>query len=228
MRRPIPLPDASRNTEGRSPTRGRLGADFARAVTCVVRAVDVDASACFYLHGQRLRSMCRSKSPENTSGRFAAAPWRRAPARRRYCRDRGNWYAMPRISRSRGFPVPARSPPGGVPPTAGRSRQGVHQPQDSCAKKCWRLCSSPTGQVRSSSDDHGARSEPAAGFLHRREIHRDVEMLARRETRSMRRLAERARKRIAVAHAAGVFLENFPDRSCPSAAPTRRAVSLGR
>ena len=72
-------------------------------------------------------------------------------------------------------------------------------------------------------DDHRARAEPAAGLLDRREIHRDVEMLLDEELgRGAAR--QKGAKRVAIAHAAGVLLENLADRRAHRQLPRARVL----
>ena len=119
----------------------------------MVCSVDLDASPSLHLHGQCLScDMPFEIGPEIFQPARRAGPSPPAQVRKRCGRGRAGRHALRESSRS---PLRIPSPssmPASKRSTQGRpSRQGVHQPQDSCAKKCSRLRTMPTGQVLSSS-----------------------------------------------------------------------------
>src|SRR5580698_4993796 len=113
----------------------------------------VDKNSCHAhcLHGHRCSSMCRRKSLAkyfNALCSGSTAPGAKAqnvfPGARNFV-----WNAS--VSRSRVLPLPCSIANRIFSVHARPLQHGVHQPHDSCAKKCSRFQTMPTGHVWSSS-----------------------------------------------------------------------------
>ena len=156
------------------------------------------SSPCSVTSTDSVRSwMCRSKSSRKILQRALQRLHRRpGPGRRRCARCPADCVCCSSISRSSGRPCPA-SIARRICSTQGRpSRQGVHQPQDSWAKKCSRLRQHAHRAGAVVEHDHGAGAQPAAG-LHRpsRNPWATSRCSLGRENRSRRRRAARRERR---------------------------------
>ena len=169
--------------------RGRPAAGSVRRRPSYGLSVDVDRRHSAHLHGQRFSWMCRSKSSRKILQRALQRLGRaRAPGRRRCCRARAAAHCAASISRSPRLAFGRlRWPPGCCATQGSPSRQGVHQPHDSWAKKCSRLSTMPTGQVWSSRTIIVPVPRRLPAVSHRVEVHRHVQVLRRSGNRSRRR-----------------------------------------
>src|SRR5690242_19048586 len=98
-------------------------------------------------HGQRLSWMCRSKSARQYFKKLcngSIAPGAKAQNVRP---GPSNFVCMARTSMSSILPCPSSRLWRIRSVQDSPSQQGVHHPQDSCAKKCSKFCANPTGQV---------------------------------------------------------------------------------
>src|SRR5919201_7118864 len=135
---------------GQVESQGETGLEEVLSVFHVIRLLLDNDRRHAYLQGQRWSRICRSKS----SLKYFRALWSgsMAPGARAQKVRPSHSSLVCKASRWRSFGCPRPSSRAWrICAVQGRpSRQGVHQPHDSWAKKCSRLCTMPTGQVWSS------------------------------------------------------------------------------
>ena len=180
------MPAEVRQVEARA--TGRRAAGSAVASTSYGLSVDVDRSPCTYLQGQRFSRMCRSKSSRKYFSALCSGSAAPGASAQNVLPGRQESRLELRVARDRpAARGPPPWPPGCARPSASPLQHGVHQPQDSCAKKCSRFQTHADRAGLVVEHDHGPGAHAAAGLLHLGEVHRHVEVLARRENRWRRR-----------------------------------------